>query len=158
VLIRAHDVLNHFLLSASLHITGRKPEVLRVNSTEKRAGYVVSHEVWSGIDGEPFPIVTCYTPTGDWIGDERTAKMLCEKMGIAPELSEPVHVVCSIGFCARENKWFGWSHRALFGFGIGDDPLEIYPDPDMKAEGVGKTIETMEEAKAAAIAFAKSVS
>lgn len=26
---------------------------------------------------------------------------------------------CCIGFCENEMKWYGWSHRAIFGFGIG---------------------------------------
>lgn len=27
--------------------------------------------------------------------------------------------VCCIGFNPKEQKWYGWSHRAMFGFGIG---------------------------------------
>jgi len=27
--------------------------------------------------------------------------------------------VCNIGFNPNENKWYGWSHRAIYGFGIG---------------------------------------
>lgn len=27
--------------------------------------------------------------------------------------------VARIGFCESEQKWYGWSHRAIFGFGIG---------------------------------------
>ena len=48
-------------------------------------------------------------------------------MGIAPELTpkcrdqldEHPKITCSIGFCQREQKWYGWSHRAIYGFGIG---------------------------------------
>ena len=25
---------------------------------------------------------------------------------------------CSIGFNEEEQKWYGWSHRAIYGFGI----------------------------------------
>jgi len=28
---------------------------------------------------------------------------------------------CCIGFNPTEQKWYGWSHRAIFGFGIGSD-------------------------------------
>jgi hypothetical protein len=28
---------------------------------------------------------------------------------------------CCIGFNPIEQKWYGWSHRAIFGFGIGDE-------------------------------------
>jgi len=40
--------------------------------------------------------------------------------GIAPQLSNPTHKVCSIGFSEKEQKWYGWSHRAMYGFTIGD--------------------------------------
>lgn len=26
---------------------------------------------------------------------------------------------CNIGFCEKEQKWYGWSHRAICGFGVG---------------------------------------
>jgi hypothetical protein len=32
----------------------------------------------------------------------------------------PESNVCSIGFSERDQKWYGWSHRAYAGFGIGD--------------------------------------
>lgn len=60
-----------------------------------------------------------YTSDGDYIGDPRTAYRLCKKMGIAPELISQDRNVCSIGFCEQEQKWYGWSHRAIHGFGIG---------------------------------------
>lgn len=76
---------------------------------------------------EPFEhdpsIVHTYaaTPSGAYIGDEGTAKFLCKERGINPELASPNHKVCSIGFCEKEHKWYGWSHRAIFGFGIGSE-------------------------------------
>lgn len=42
-----------------------------------------------------------------------------EKHGIKPELRKPHHNVPSIGFSEKEQKWYGWSHRAIYGFGIG---------------------------------------
>lgn len=59
------------------------------------------------------------TASGHYIGNEETARFLCEERGIVPELATPEHRVCSIGFCEREQKWYGWSHRAIYGFGIG---------------------------------------
>lgn len=41
-----------------------------------------------------------------------------EDRGIAPQ-ALPRNKVASIGFCEAENKWYGWSHRAMCGFGIG---------------------------------------
>ena len=56
---------------------------------------------------------------GDYIGDPGMAAWLCDELGIAPELVSPDHKTCSIGFCEREQKWYGWSHRAIYGFGVG---------------------------------------
>jgi hypothetical protein len=56
---------------------------------------------------------------GCYIGDEERAEMLFQA-GINPEPSYPEHDYCSIGFCEKEQKWYGWSHRARWGFGVGD--------------------------------------
>lgn len=67
----------------------------------------------------PVTITSAHTPNGAYIGNEDWAQEL-EKRGIAPELRTPDSGVCSIGFCEQEQKWYGWSHRAIWGFGIGD--------------------------------------
>jgi hypothetical protein len=72
-----------------------------------------------GPDGETM-IESTYNLNGDYIGDVETAKYLCDERGIAPEVLKPGANVCSIGFCEREQKWYGWSHRAIYGFGVGD--------------------------------------
>ena len=36
------------------------------------------------------------------------------------QLRTPESNVCSVGFSERDQKWYGWSHRARAGFGIGD--------------------------------------
>lgn len=63
-------------------------------------------------------ITSAYTPQGHYIGDEAWAKKL-DEMGIVPELRRPDNKVCSIGYCAKEETWYGWSHRAMYGFRIG---------------------------------------
>ena len=65
------------------------------------------------------PFMLAYTSDGAYIGNEGWAIKL-EERGIQPQLVSPEHSVCSIGFCEREQKWYGWSHRAIFGFGVGD--------------------------------------
>ena len=65
---------------------------------------IIMHSTYSIIDG-------------GYIGDEKWAKKLVHK-GIIPE-TRVGNKVCSIGFCAKEQKWYGWSHRAIYGFGIG---------------------------------------
>ena len=56
---------------------------------------------------------------GDYIGDEDFTRLLVGERGISPEMAKPGHGPCSIGFCEADGKWYGWSHRAWFGFGIG---------------------------------------
>ena len=42
-----------------------------------------------------------------------------KKNGIKPEKIDASHNVCSIGFSEKEKSWWGWSHRACFGFKVG---------------------------------------
>lgn len=121
-----------------------------LSETKTGFGYVVRKEIWPGFnyevwtiaDGDedtnwvvselesmaesaksPAEMLTCYTASGDWIGDLETAKYLCEEKGIAPVHPVPIPKgalrPCSVGFCEREQKWYGWSHRAISGFGVG---------------------------------------
>ena len=63
-------------------------------------------------------------------------------LGIVPELrtgsdKEQKHC-CSIGFCDKEQKWYGWSHRAMYGFGVGSVTTEgdcSYQPPNKEAFG-----------------------
>ena len=101
---------------------GQGPDVMRVLSTRKyKAGYEIREEVWnrSAGGGKALKVKTAYTPSGDWIGDSRWAYRLCKKRGVAPEKSKPDHCVCSIGYSKKDKKWYGWSHRAIYGFGVG---------------------------------------
>ena len=80
--------------------------------------------------------------------------------------------VACIGFSSSEQKWYGWSHRAIYGFGIGyiakegdscttsgwtDEYLEEHPEADLRVP-VGFEVKTLADAKRCAIAFAESVS
>jgi hypothetical protein len=56
---------------------------------------------------------------GVYIGLEADAKRLCDEKGISPIGISRKSQVCSIGFCENDQKWYGWSHRAIYGFGIG---------------------------------------
>jgi len=103
-------------------------------------------------------MTNCYTlEKGDWIGDEKTTKYLCKKRGIAPEKTDPDHCVCSIGFSEKEGKWFGWSHRAIYGFKPGDKKTKGMSGFEYLPKDFKKAV-TMEDAKKMAIAFARSVS
>lgn len=54
------------------------------------------------------------------IGDKEFATKLFN-YGIEPETILPEHEVCSIGFSEELQKWFGWTHRSIWGFKIGSE-------------------------------------
>ena len=56
---------------------------------------------------------------GRCIGSLEYARHLLGKYDIRPESIIPGEGPCSIGFSPRYQKWFGWSHRAIYGFGVG---------------------------------------
>jgi len=107
-------------------------KILKVRKYKK--GYEVRTEE---IDGEPYKTetvelrsaYTMYGPddpnTGQYIGTPKWAWRLFNKYGIKPQvhhterLTDNPMITCSFGFCEKEQKWYGWSHRAMFGFGIG---------------------------------------
>lgn len=82
---------------------------------------------------------------GHYVGDVAEAIRLCG-FGITPELAQPHHRTCSIGFSVERQKWYGWSHRALRGFGLGDRSFPSH-----------LLIATLEGARASAVAFAEDV-
>lgn len=61
-----------------------------------------------------------------------------------------------LGFSEKEQKWYGWSHRAIFGFGIGDEVKE--GDCCASELPIGFKAKTLEDAKKMAEAFSESVS
>lgn len=149
-------------------------EVLSVR--KYMAGYEIRTE---RVEMDECPTIThkiAYTPAGDYIGSSRFAHRLCSVRGIAPEVSPATHSegegrVCSIGFSDKEQKWYGWSHRAIFGFAVGDqvkegdccassgwtnDYLEEHPEEDVSLP-VGFMAKSLEDARLMAIAFAESV-
>lgn len=140
-----------------------------------KAGYVVKTERISGdeaADGPPFEMRSAFTPEGDYIGNPKDARFLVVKKGIQPEKAQSDHSVCSIGFNEAEQKWYGWSHRAIFGFAVGDvvkegdccassgwteEYLAEHPEED-KSLPVGFEAKNLDEARLMAVAFAESVS
>ena len=80
--------------------------------------------------------------------------------------------VACIVFAPAQNKWYGWSHRAMYGFGIGDEVhegdltnmsgftdeyLSEHPEEDLSLP-VGFVAKNLNDAKRMAIAFADAVS
>lgn len=137
-----------------------------------KAGYVVRTEEVTMEDNPTVIMKSAYTPSGDYIGTSRWAHRLIVKRGVKPEKRTPTSNVCSIGFCKKEQKWYGWSHRAIHGFGIGDEVREgscvaesgwtdeylaEHPEEDVSLP-IGFKAYTLDDAKLMADAFAESVS
>jgi len=127
-------------------------------------GYEIRDELWDAhFEDRDKPLLMkrqAYNLEGDWIGDSRLAYRLFHKRGIYPEKSDPGHCICSIGFSKRLKKWFGWSHRAVCGFGLGDRIFEEkYGNDDTPFIKHGRvTIVEIDQARLSAVRFAASVS
>lgn len=132
-------------------------KVIKVLATKKYPGYIYRRELiddsfYGGSGG--LKISCCYDEiTGQWIGDPKMARFLYIKMGIRD-------IEGSIGFNEQEQKWYGWSHRAICGFGIGDKLFEEdYGDEDTLFVEHGRVeIFNLDQAKQAALNFAAYVS
>lgn len=66
----------------------------------------------------------------------------------------------SVGFSDENQKWYGWSHRAICAFGIGDKIFEedFGDDKTPFIKHGSKDCNTLEDAKKAAMAFSDYVS
>lgn len=126
-----------------------------------KAGYEVRHEL---VNGKEFGTIdtlikSAYTSDGLYIGDPKMAHWLVAKRGIKPELRTETSQTCSIGFSEQQQKWFGWSHRGICGFGIGDKlfDAEWGTESTLFIAHGAVTIETMDQARQAAMNFAEYV-
>lgn len=124
--------------------------------TDDMGEYEVRVEMWKyHPDEPPMEMTSAYTKSGDYIGEPDRAAYLASE-GIAPELRTPTSNVCTIGYSALTQRWYGWSHRAMAGFAVGDklttDLLDASEFPP------GTILRTLDDAKRAAMAFAASVS
>lgn len=118
----------------------------------------------------PTEMYSFYNKDGKYIGALEDFKRLVIDRGIEPETYNE-HRVCSIGKSTRDGKWYGWSHRAIYGFTIGDkvkkgdccassgwvEGCEEYKN-DPYILPVGFKAKTEEDCKKMAMAFASSVS
>lgn len=96
--------------------------------TYKSRGYYVATEKTKhgmGPKGDYYEIRSAYTLNGDYIGGPKTAYFLTVKRGIAPELISKDTNVCSVGYCEKEDKWYGWSHRAISGFPTREEAVKF---------------------------------
>ena len=117
---------------------------------------------WQNKSGRFMVMRSAYTPKGDYIGNPKFVRFLFRRGIRLIEKAAPSHSICSIGFNAKEGKWYGWSHRAICGFGLGD---RIFNERWKKATGKtpfirhgDRVITQYAHAKLAAKRFARSVS
>jgi len=144
-----------------------------VTKTERRGGYEVRWLLYAAeeiYEGSPEMTLTiAYALDGGQIGELERAEYLITERGILPERREREgpSETANVGFCEREQKWYGWSHRAICSFGIGDrlfDDDWVSPDLMRSTEAMpytergAKIIATLDEARRAASNFAVPVS
>jgi hypothetical protein len=123
-----------------------------------------------GYQDKPVFMFSVYSEDGGYVGTVESALQYF-KRGIIPELSRPDNKVCSIGKSVFDGKWYGWSHRAIYGFSVGDtvkdgdlcaesgfteEYLKEHPNED-RSLPVGFVAKTEDDARKMAIAFADSV-
>lgn len=142
-------------MSDDIKVTVLK-EILHPLYVEKIERWVMRHQ---DPKDAPVRMHNGYNHDNKYIGDIETTRTLCDKYGIKPEIKTPDSTVCSVGYSEKDNKWYGWSHRALIGFKIGDKLFEdtFGDDKTPYIEHGEKTIETLEQARESAIRFADSV-
>ena len=69
--------------------------------------------------GELLDMIVAYNTDGKYVGDCDHAIFLMT-IGVTEQVQPHSEQggTCCIGFNPAEQKWFGWSHRAIYGFGI----------------------------------------
>lgn len=131
----------------------------------KKTRQIESHEtydIWEVVltDNDPTqpPLVTAmaFSKDGGCIGDRKEMREFLN-MGIKPERNAATGTDnANIGWQEKDKKWWGWSHRAKSGFGIGSTVEKgsvLVPDYP-----VGYKVKTLADAKKMALRFAESVS
>jgi hypothetical protein len=99
------------------------------------------------------------------VGNEKALKFLADR-----EITE--NLSHGVGFSLKDGRWYGWSHRAICGFGVGSvvekgdsasvsgytqEYLDVHPEKDISLP-VGFTALSLDDAKRMAQAFNESVS
>lgn len=115
--------------------------------------------------------ISVYNKDNKYVGNLEDFKTLVKKYGITKFETYNNNNICSIGFNEKENRWYGWSHRAIHSFGVGDEVKEHdltntsgyidsyikeHPEKDLSLP-VGFKAKNLEDAKRMAIAFADAV-
>ena len=127
------------------------PKIEKIQRHPKYGYVVLTYYTGSEFGSEPFLMSSAFsTPEYHYLGDAKTAKFICKKMGLKPHMQteeeeeraryilnmdwdekaklmlsgfEKIFLAnpASIGWSEKEQKWYGWSHRAIYGFGVGEE-------------------------------------
>ena len=143
----------------------KPPEITEVSrQVLTEASWLVRcEELWRDPDWEDTPSKRTVIRTigGDYVCSPDFVDWMIRE-DIRPEKREPQHHVCSVGFSPTQQRWFGWSHRAACGFGLGDRVFqEDAPgctDQTPFLQHGTVVIETLDQARQAACNFAEYVS
>jgi hypothetical protein len=122
-------------------------------------------EEWDGGGGGPINVEVYRNKRGAFVGARHRGRRCgivrgIAKLEISPIKNKSTHSTCSIGKSAIDGKWYGWSHRAMVGFGLGDRIFEerYGNDQTLFAKHGRKKVRTDRDARMAASRFARSVS
>ena len=152
--------------------------VIKEELTEDKQFFKITTKDKHAGDGnlsfEDQPIYDYYESAYDkgYVGRQEEIDFITKQGLILVQKALPTHKVCSIGYQPETAKWWGWSHRARYGFAIGDvvkegdltatsgyiEEYEIQHPEENKSLPVGFKALTTYDAKRMAIAFALSVS
>lgn len=75
---------------------------------------------------------------------------------VEPIPRDPGHHMCSIGFSKKNQKWYGWSHRGMFGFGVGHKVT--VEEAERLGVEVDSVAETLDDCRTLAIQYAEMAS
>lgn len=133
-----------------LHLgqSGDNVGIIKTKGTRHYQYYDVKTQVVRPSHKEARSVVmrSAYSKKGDYIGTAVFAFRMVNVHGIRSfEKAKPNDNICTIGYSPGNNKWYGWSHRGIHGYGIGSQYK--------KARAVNLT-----QAKRFAAAFADSIS
>lgn len=144
---------------------------MKVKKIIKKEYKVVVSDVFEEGNFDLKNTVDVYTQDDKYVGTLKELENLFN-MGIYDIQAYGNNSCCSIGFNDKEQKWYGWSHRAMFGFGIGhvvkacnceadrglsEEYLKEHPEDDLSVP-VGFVCKTLDDCKRCAIAFSAAVS
>ena len=139
-----------------------KEDIVSQKLVEERKFYNVYDEKWlthweDKPSDDTMDITVARNKNGDYIGNIEMARILCDRHGIEPECREP-GVACAFGWSEDKERFFGWSHRAIVGFGVGNKVFDADCDEKLPFIERGKVdIKCKDDARIAAMNFAEHI-